>query len=253
MNTDIKSFLISLYIWGFLCITIIPLFLLFAFIWIVLFPFDHNKIVTHHYTALWARLYLAVNPWWKISIENKQKIRRNTPYILISNHQSILDVALLLQLYIRFRWVSKIELVGVPVLGWVIRMNKHIVVRRGDKQSIVQMAQACKRSLSEGISIFMFPEGTRSEDGTLKPFKDGAFILAKENGVTILPVLLDGASTALPRKSFFFRGRQHFRINVLDEITNETISKFTLEELIGHTWEIMTGGLEKMHQDNYNI
>jgi 1-acyl-sn-glycerol-3-phosphate acyltransferase len=249
MSTGIKSFLVSIYIWGFLFITIIPMFIIYALIWIISYPFDPNKILTHYYTSLWAGLYLAINPGWKISIEGKQNINHMKPHIFISNHQSLLDVALLFQLYIKFKWVSKIELVKIPVLGWVIRMSKHIIVRRGDKESIIQMAEACKKSLSEGISIFIFPEGTRSEDGKLRPFKDGAFILAKETGVSILPVFLHGASTALPKKSFIFKGRQHIRIRVLEEITKDTINKLSLEELITHTWRIMSESLEQIDRE----
>jgi 1-acyl-sn-glycerol-3-phosphate acyltransferase len=246
MKTDLKSFLVSFYIWGFLIITIIPIFLLYTFIWIVAYPFDPKKTITHYYTSLWAGLYLAINPGWKISIENKQNINPHVPYIFVSNHQSLLDIALLSQLYIKFRWISKIELAKIPVLGWVIRMNKHILVRRGERESIYKMTRACKKSLSEGISIFIFPEGTRSSDGNLLPFKDGAFILAKETGIPIMPVLIHGASIALPKESFFFRGRQHFRIRVLEEVTKETIINSSPELLKDYTWKIMSENLKKM-------
>jgi 1-acyl-sn-glycerol-3-phosphate acyltransferase len=223
--------------------------MVYAVIWILVLPFDRYKTITHFYTAIWARLYLSINPGWSVVIENREKLSPSAPVILVSNHQSILDIALLLQLRIKFRWVSKIELMEVPVLGWVIRMNRHIVVRRGDRQSVVNMAEACRSSLAEGIPVFMFPEGTRSVDGNLQPFKDGAFILAKETGMPILPVILLGASRALPKKGLIFRGKQQFIIRVLDEIPADTVRLLELEPLIAHTWNIMDHNLKMGNKD----
>jgi len=241
------SILISVYIWSFLVLTLLPLFIAYAVIWILVWPIDKNKTVTHYFTALWARLYLTINPGWTLFIENREKLNRAVPCILVSNHQSIIDIALLLQLCIKFRWVSKIELTVVPVLGWVIRMNKHIVVRRGDKQSVVLMAEACKRSLAEGIPVFMFPEGTRSANGKLGAFKEGAFILAKEAGVAIVPIILDGASDALPKKGFLFKVHQRFTIRVLDEISPDTVSGLELAPLMVHTWNLMDESIRNLN------
>jgi 1-acyl-sn-glycerol-3-phosphate acyltransferase len=246
MQTSFKSFLISIYIWTFIIFSIFPLFLLYFIIWILVLPFDPGKTITHYYTALWTRLYLTINPGWKIHIENREKINSRRHYIIVANHQSIIDIALLLQLRLNFKWVSKKELAMFPFVGWVIWMNNHILVRRGDKQSVVQMAEACKTSLSAGISILMFPEGTRTGTGELKEFKDGAFILAKDNNVPILPVVLDGASDALPRKGFWFRVNQTFRVTVLDEISPETINRLDLAQLLDHTRNHMADELKKM-------
>jgi 1-acyl-sn-glycerol-3-phosphate acyltransferase len=190
------------------------------------------------------------NPGWSLKIENREAIDINKKYILISNHQSIIDIALLLQLRINFKWVSKIELAKVPFVGWVIWMNSHILVKRGDKQSIIQMAEACKNTLDKGISIFMFPEGTRAESGKIQSFKDGAFILARENNVSILPVILDGSGNALPGKGFWFSLDQVFTLRVLDEITTETIHALNHEELKEHTHQIMSEELINIRKAN---
>jgi 1-acyl-sn-glycerol-3-phosphate acyltransferase len=239
-----------LYIWTFIIITALPLFLLYFIIWVLVFPFDRKKIVTHYYTVLWTWLYLTINPGWRIRIENRERINRFKNYILISNHQSIIDIALLLQLRINFKWVSKMELARVPFVGWVIWMNDHILVRRGDKQSVALMAGACKRSLSEGVSIFIFPEGTRTRNGELRTFKEGAFIMAKDNDVSVLPIVLDGTSKALPRKGFWFCVNQTFKVSVLDEITPETIHRLDLAQLIIHARNGMAKELERMRNPN---
>ena len=234
MYTKLKSFLISVFIWSFIVLTILPLFLLYFIIWVLVFPFDRKKMITHYFTILWTRVYLTVNPGWRIRLENLEKIDRSKHYILVSNHQSIIDIALLLQLRINFRWISKIELAKFPFVGWVIWMNDHIVVRRGDKQSVVKMAEACKRSFSQGVSIIMFPEGTRTRNGEIQEFREGAFILAKDTGVPIMPIVLEGAGSALPRKGFWFRVKQVFTVRVLDEIPVNTITRLNLQQLIDY-------------------
>jgi len=250
MQINFKSFLISLYIWAFIVITIFPLFLLYFVIWILVFPFDRKKMIAHYFTVLWTRVYLTINPGWRIRVENREMIDRAKPYILVSNHQSIIDIALLLQLRINFRWISKMELARFPFVGWVIWMNDHIVVRRGDKQSVVKMAEACKRSLTQGVSVFMFPEGTRTRNGKIQEFKEGAFILAKDIGIPVIPIVLDGTSNALPKRGFWFRVKQICTVRVLDEIPADTINRLDLEQLIDHTRNKMIEALEKMRDSN---
>ena len=244
MQTNLKSFLISLYIWAFIVVTLVPLFLLFCILWLLAFPFDRKNVVTHGYTTLWTRLYLTINPGWEIRVENRERVGNDNTYILVSNHQSIIDIALLLQLRINFKWVSKIELARAPFVGWVIQMNNHILVRRGDKQSVAKMAEACKKTLADGISVFMFPEGTRAGNGELQSFKEGAFILAKDNRVPILPIVIDGPSKALPRKAFWFSMYQTFTVRVLDEIPADTIERSEISHLIEHTRDLMAAELD---------
>lgn len=246
IRTKWLSFLVSMYIWVFIGVTICPLFLLYLSVWILTLPFDRRKYCTHYFTALWARLYLGINPGWKIRVENPERLTRSKYYILVSNHQSIIDIALLLQLRINFKWVAKMELARVPFIGWVIWLNHHIFVRRGDKQSVLRMAEACRKSLAQGISVLMFPEGTRTKDGALLEFREGAFIMARDNSVPMLPVLLDGAMEALPKGGFWFRPNQVFTIRILDEIPVETIQQLDQKQLIDHTRNEMDKELKAM-------
>ncbi|MFO7370706.1 MAG: lysophospholipid acyltransferase family protein [Bacteroidales bacterium] len=245
-----KSFLVSVYIWAFILASILPLFLVYFVLWVICLPFDRKKAVTHGFTVLWTRLYLTINPFWKIRLKNPHRINPAGKYILISNHQSVIDIALLLQLRINFKWVSKMELAHVPIVGWVIWLNDHILVRRGDKHSVTRMAEACKRALHEGTSVFMFPEGTRTGNGELQPFKEGAFILARDNVVPILPVVLDGASRALPRKGFWFRVRQTFTVSVLNEITEQQVMAMEIPDLMDYTRQLMRQELKVLRTEH---
>lgn len=246
MYTKGLSFLISIYIWTFILLTLLPLFLLYGILWFLALPFDRKKQVTHGYTVLWTRLYLTINPGWKIKVEGREKMDTSKPYIIVSNHQSIIDIALLLQLRINFKWVSKVELARFPFVGWVIWLNDHILVRRGDKQSVVQMAEACKKNLYSGVSVFMFPEGTRTRSGDIQVFKEGAFIMAKDTGVAILPIVLDGASRALPKRGFWFRVKQVFTIRVLEEISSDVIKQLDHGQLLEYTRNEMVRELQSL-------
>jgi 1-acyl-sn-glycerol-3-phosphate acyltransferase len=250
MFNRLKSILISLYIWGFLFITILPLFLIYLMVWLLVLSFDSRKSIPHDYTVFWARLYLWINPWWSLDMDGMEKIDRSKPVILVANHQSVMDIAMLLQLGIQFRWVCKIELVRIPVVGWVIRMNRHILVRRGNKLSVLHMADACKNSLANGIPVCFFPEGTRTEHGDLGLFKDGAFILARETGHEIVPVILDGPLEALPKRGWLFKGKQHFMIRVLDRIPEGVIRELNLDQLVAYTRNIMADCLKQLHHEN---
>lgn len=244
-----KSFLISLWIWTFIFVTLFPLFILYMIIWIVVMPFDPKKNITHLFTMLWTRLYLTFNPGWKIHVENKEMLNPKEPCVFVSNHQSIIDIALILQLGVNFKWISKIELSRVPFVGWVIWMNNHILVHRGNRESVLQMAEACKRTLKDKISVFVFPEGTRSPDGTIQPFKEGAFILAKDNGVPIRPVVLDGTGRVLPKKSFWLQSQQVFTVRILDEIPASTVHATEICDLMELCRNIMITALNDIRKE----
>lgn len=248
METYLVPVLVSVYIWGFFLLSLIPLFLMYSTLWVVSRPFNRHGRVTHYYTAGWAGLYLGINPWWRITIEDKVKIPQGIPVVFVANHQSLMDIALLYQLYLPFKWVSKPEMFRTPIIGWVLRMDRHIMVRKGDKESVLKMAETCKKTLKKGTSIFMFPEGTRSRDGVLGPFREGAFILARDAGVPIVPVILQGASDALPKKGLLFKRRQHFTIRVLDVILPETINSISSGALADFTRSIMAEAMKRVQK-----
>jgi 1-acyl-sn-glycerol-3-phosphate acyltransferase len=139
--------------------------------------------------------------------------------------------------------VSKIENFRVPCIGWNMSLNGYVKLRRGDKQSIGEMMSACARTLDEGNSIMMFPEGTRSPDGKLRAFKHGAFTLAQGSGCPILPILVEGTAEALPKRGFVLQGRHAIRIRVLDEIPHAKLLGRPVEEVTAEVWQLFAGAL----------
>jgi len=222
---------LSLLFWTFLTVSSILLFPVAVLIWAVTAAFDRRLVVLHRFTCFWASLYTWLNPAWPVTVEGREKIRDDRAYVIVVNHQSLLDILVLFRIFRHFKWVSKIENFRIPCIGWNMRLNRYIELRRGDHESVLRMMQACERTLGEGNSIMMFPEGTRSQDGRLRAFKSGAFSLALSTRSPLLPIILEGTGNALPKRGFVLRGRHPIRLRVLDEIPYESFASRSVEEL----------------------
>ena len=222
---------LSMVFWLFVVLSSLLLFPVAVLIWAVTAPFDRRRALLHQFTCFWASLSSWLNPAWPVRIEGREKIRPGTAYVMVANHQSLLDILVLFRLFAHFKWVSKIEIFRIPCVGWNMRLNRYIPLRRGDRASVAQMMEACARTLAEGSSIMMFPEGTRSATGRLQRFKPGAFALALQAGVPVLPIVVEGTAHALPKRGIVLRGRHAIRIRVLDEIPYARFAGESVEAL----------------------
>ena len=187
----------------FIAISCMFLFVCALAIWAITVLFDKRLVILHYFSCFWASIYLWIMPAWSVFIEGRNKIQRKT-YVVVSNHQSLLDILVAFRIFFPFKWVSKAEIFKIPFIGWNMTLNRYIKLIRGDKESIRLMLQDCNKTLAGGSSVFIFPEGTRSETGRLRPFKPGAFFLAKENKLPILPIVINGTREALPKYSLNF-------------------------------------------------
>jgi 1-acyl-sn-glycerol-3-phosphate acyltransferase len=227
----------SLLFWLFIVASSLVLFPIALLLWAITAPFDHRLVLLHRFTCFWASLYTWLNPVWKVRIEGREKIRPGTAYVMVANHQSLLDILVLFRLFKHFKWVSKVENFRVPAIGWNMYLNRYIKLRRGDRESVLQMLHACEKTIAQGNSIMMFPEGTRSPDGGLRAFKDGAFTLAQRTGAPLLPIAIYGTARALPKRGFVLRGRHFIHVRVLEEVPHATFAQMPVEVL---TEEIRT-------------
>lgn len=200
-------------------------------IWAATVLFDQRLVILHHFTCCWAYLYLWVFPAWSVSIEGREKIDRNKTYIMVSNHQSLVDILVVFSLFTHFKWVSKTEVFKIPLIGWNMLLNRYVGLVRGEQESIEKMYEACDYHLQQGSSIYMFPEGTRSPTGQLREFKEGAFVLAKKHRLPILTLAINGSKDALPKHSLNFHGKHHMIITVLGEIPYKDFAETPVKEL----------------------
>jgi 1-acyl-sn-glycerol-3-phosphate acyltransferase len=206
----------SLLFWGFVVLSSLILFPIAVLIWVVTAPFDRRRRALHMFTCFWASLYTWLNPAWRVTIHGREHIDRDATYVYVANHLSLLDILVLFRLFTDFKWVSKAEIFKIPGIGWNMRLNNYIPLQRGNRDSVVVMMQQCKQALTQGSSLMMFPEGTRSATGELKAFKTGAFELAVDAQVPVLPIAIEGTNNALPKHGFVLRGRHHITVTVLE-------------------------------------
>ena len=133
-----------------LCFMVV-MFPLTFLIWLLVLPFDRDRVVIHWLLVYQSLIVSWLIPIWKIDIEGRKKASGGTTYVIISNHQSILDILLLNSLRYKFKWISKIENINLPVLGWYLRMAGYITVNRGNEESKADMLEKSYRYLKQGI------------------------------------------------------------------------------------------------------
>jgi len=199
------------------CFVIIS-FPLTLLVWLITLPFDRAKKLVHLFLTYESFILLHLIPIWSIHMEGREKAEKGTTYVIIANHQSILDILLLNCLRYKYKWISKIENSKVPVIGWYIKMADYIIIDRGNEESKAKMLDKSYKCLIKGISVMIFPEGTRSFNSEIGFFKRGAFQLALQAEVPLLPVLIDGTGGILPKHGLVFGSGYQIRIRVLDPV-----------------------------------
>jgi 1-acyl-sn-glycerol-3-phosphate acyltransferase len=161
-------------------------------------PFDPNRVVAGRFLRLVGVALSLTFPPWRLRVEGRWPSGRR-PFVVVANHQSILDILLLSRLPREMKWVAKASLWKLPWAGLMLRLSGDIPVTRGDPESGGEALARARAYLDRGMSVMIFPEGTRSEGGGLLPFRTGAFRLALEAGVPVLPVAVSGTGAGLPK------------------------------------------------------
>jgi 1-acyl-sn-glycerol-3-phosphate acyltransferase len=236
----------SIWVWLASIIFILLAFPVSVLLWLISLLFDPKRLMNNHWMLIQGNVLTYMNPIWKVKIEGREKIDNKQAYVIVSNHQSILDIIIFCVLRHPLRWVSKMEVFKVPLLGWSMKMVKYIGLERGNKHSVIRMMESCITSLNEGVSIVLFPEGTRSRTGDIGRFKTGAFQLAIKTDKPILPVVLDGTGDILPKKGMIFKSRRDVRIKVLDPVFPGQFGTGDPEELAVKLQKLMTDALEEI-------
>lgn len=238
----------SVLFWAFIVVTSLLLFPIAVIIWAATAPFDRRRVALHRFTCFWASLYTWCNPSWPVTLHGLDTIEPQRTYMLVSNHESLVDILVLFRLFKDFKWVSKLENFRVPVIGWNMYLNRYIPLKRGDRESVLEMMAACRQRIGEGSSIMMFPEGTRSTTGVMRQFKPGAFILAKETDIPIVPIVLRGTANALPKRGFVLQGKHAISVTVLPEVGLDTVRSLDADQLSDHVRGLMAAELRQSDQ-----
>lgn len=207
--------------------------------------FDKNRRLLSYLACVWGYHFVRLNPSWRVHFAGLANFDKNSTYIIVANHQSIVDVFVLSGLGRAFKWVSKDSLFKLPFFGWNMHLKQDIAIQRGDMSSIKAMMADCAGWLKRGESIMMFPEGTRSEDGEMIAFRDGSFRLAVQNNIPILPVVLNGTREVLPKHAKQLNLKADIEVRLLPPVYPEQCNN-SVSELKRHVHSLMKGTLSDM-------
>ncbi len=229
--------LVSCYFWFTLFFISAVLFPVSITLWLTTVLFDRRRYLQHWFTCRWSDIILGINPYWKITVEGREKIDPRQVYVMVSNHQSGADILVLFKLHRHFKWVAKKGLFRIPFIGWNMWLNGYISIERSRGRSKLQMMDKAAESIRDGNSVIMFPEGTRSRDGNLQPYKTGAFRLALETRSPILPIVLKETHLAIKKGGLLIHKNDRIRLIVLDPIPYSSFQDLDSKELAHLVYE----------------
>jgi 1-acyl-sn-glycerol-3-phosphate acyltransferase len=219
-----------------------------ALLVILLGPFDHYGKSAYGITRLWTRLILTIGGV-AVRVNGLSQINPKQQYVFMVNHQSNIDIPVLIQSLAAFqlRWIAKRELLWVPFFGWAMRAAKHITVDRSGRFDALGSLKKAQERMKDGISLVVFPEGTRSSDGNLLPFKRGGFLLAAKSQTPIVPVTITGSGAILPKGDWRIRGGK-IEVTVGAPVSAEDYRPGTLRGLSSHVQELIEKTLQTVSQ-----
>jgi len=179
--------------------------------------FDSSGNLSHLAARLWGKIQLRTTGS-RVTVQGLEYLDPRKSYILVSNHQSFFDIfSLLGYLPLQFRWIAKAELFRIPLLGWAMSRTGYIRIERGSPKKAYRSMIAAAEKVRNGVSVLIFPEGTRSPDGNLQPFKKGVFLIALKSQAPILPIAIRGTRDNM-RKNDWRSYPGHVEIRIFPSI-----------------------------------
>jgi 1-acyl-sn-glycerol-3-phosphate acyltransferase len=214
---ELQRTLLSIWWWLTFGIGVIIWLPMMAIVRVVTAPFDKGRYWTGYLFRKLPVVHQHINPLWTFRVSGTMPTDPRRPYIVVSNHESFVDILLISHLPFEMKWLSKAEMFKIPVVGWLMSLAGDIKLSRGEISSATDAMKQCADRLEKKVSVMIFAEGTRSTTGDLGKFKNGAFRLAIETGCPILPVAVHGCHTALRPKDWRL-GYSTAEVRVLEPI-----------------------------------
>ena len=238
----------SILAWVTMLITSVIITPFFLLVWLLTFWWDKRRVALHIMSTFWAWHYRSIIIFWKVRLEGRKKIPRNRPVVLVANHRSLVDIVALHKVRRPFKWVSKAENFKLPFVGMVLSLTNCVRINRESLRSGLQFISQAEKEMKKGSSVMIFPEGTRSKAPEMRPFKEGAFILAKRMQCGIIPVVHTGTEKTFPRGKggWVLKGKTTIQIRVLDEIPAEVVTAMDTEKLKSHVRNMMVQGISEI-------
>lgn len=215
---------ISYMLWAIIGLLALVWLPLLTVIFMATAPFDPGRYAAGRWFRRAAVTAVKLIPFWDFRTAGVIIDDPRRPYVAVSNHESYADIFLISHLPWEMKWLSKEAIFRIPVMGWMMRMAGDIAVHRGDRQSRARALDEVRDRLAKGVSVMIMPEGTRSPDGELLPFRDGAFRLAIETGTPILPMAVAGTRNAMAKNTMAFN-RARAVVRVLEPVEVAGLSR----------------------------
>ena len=215
----------------------------FIFVWVVLTTaffsviaiiaslFSRTGDFVHLIARIWARSILMASRV-HVRVDGLSNIEPDKSYIYMANHQSNFDIPVLLgYLPVQFRWLAKAELFKIPMFGRAMLAAGYVKIDRFNQQSAFESISEAAQKMKNGVSVMIFPEGTRSKDGRIRPFKKGGFVMAVDSGVPIVPVIIRGTWPIMAKSSLRIN-RGDVEMEIAEPIDTIGYTRETKEELM---------------------
>lgn len=240
--------LVSLWSWAVLATCLLVWLPILALIRLVTLPFDRGRYWAGFFFRKIAVVTATLNPLWRFRVSGTIPADPRRPYVVVSNHESFVDILLISHLPWEMKWLSKVEILRIPVLGWDMWLAGDVPVERGTRKSALKAMRRCQEVLAHRVSVMMFPEGTRSVSEEMLPFKEGAFRLAIDSGVPILPLVVKGTRSALPKHGWRF-GRSDAEVRVLPPVETAGLTTRDVAALTERVRNLILAERTRMHQE----
>ncbi len=205
--------------------------MIMATVVIIVAIFSRDGNLPHLVARAWARSILFVSGI-QVHVNGLENLNVGGSCILMPNHQSNFDIPVLLGcLPVQFRWLAKAELFKIPIFGRGMRGCGYISIDRSNRKSAFQSLTEAAAKIRNGVSVLIFPEGTRSWDGNILPFKKGGFVLSVDAGVPIVPIIIFNTGSIMPKGKLFIR-TQSVRMDILTPIPTSGYTRKTKDDLM---------------------
>jgi 1-acyl-sn-glycerol-3-phosphate acyltransferase len=206
--------------------------------------FTRTGNVVHIIARIWGRAILFVSRI-RVTVKGLENINPSQSYVYMANHQSNFDIPVLLaHLPVQFRWLAKAELFRIPIFGRAMRGAGYIEIDRFNQQSAFESLNQAAGKMKNGLSIMMFPEGTRSRDGKIRPFKKGGFVMAIGSGEPIVPVIIKGTWPIMAKSSLRINSGD-VTLQIERPIRTTDYTRATKEDLIESVRTVICRGVEE--------
>ncbi len=198
----------------------------------------------HNIARIWAKCILALSNI-KVSVKGLSNLKPGRSYIYMPNHMSNFDIPVL-QAYlpVQFRWLAKAELYKIPIFGYAMKRAGYISIDRFNRKSAIESLNKAAKIIRDGVSIIIFPEGTRSRTNKIQPFKKGGFFLAVDSGVPIIPIIIRGTERIMPKKQMSIKPG-NVTLEITRPINSSDYTRKTKDDLMEKVRDIFLDSFEQ--------